>query len=547
MSVLYDPLGVRTVKPSTWPQYPFDSPPKVSKFSKPGYTIFEEADVRIPMRDGVKLAADIFRPSAPGQKFPGLLAVSAYSRQIPRTALPLGQNEAGITEFWVPRGYAQVIVDVRGSNESEGSWDMMGPQEQRDLFDLVEWIAEQPWCDGNVGMTGCSYFGWSQLMAATQRPPHLKAIFAFDAAIDLYREAFFHGGIFTSGFPNRWFEALRAENLLGGQLKDPSGMLRHFKTVLSCEYPFDGPYYQERLSWTRLNRVQIPVYFACDWTFYSLHLRGAFEGWESVGNVPKRMLIGPKLVPFRPMKAYHYEALRWYDYYLKEMDTRVMDGLPIQLYIPGQDRWRGEREWPLARTQWRQFFLAGEAGKGERRLVDDTGPDSFGIYDYDPSGSEALLGRPKLVYRSEPLSCDLEVTGPLALYLWASSTASDTDWFVNFKDEAPDGQLHELTRGWLRASHRELDTARSKTWRPFHPHVKAEPLTAKEAYEFAIEIWPTSKLFKAGHRLRLEIASCDDQSDPKRYHRALARPASNTILEGRSYPSRLLVPVIPSQ
>ena len=542
-----DSTGIRSVNPSAWPQFPFDNPPKIPEYSKPIYSIQEETDGRIPMRDGVRLAADIFRPSASGQKFPALLAVSPYTRQLQRTVVPSHQNEAGITEFWVPRGYAHIVVDVRGSNDSEGTWDMMGPKEQQDLFDLIEWIAQQPWCDGNVGMTGCSYFGWSQLMAASQQPPHLKAIFAFDAAIDLYREAYFHGGIFCGGWAGFWFASVASENLTGPRLKDPSGMQHHFKTVLDIDYPFDVPYYQERLSWPRLNRIQIPVYFVCDWSFYSLHLRGAFEGWEGVGDIPKRMLIGPVPRPRRPLGAYHQEALRWYDYYLKGMDTRIMDGPPIQLYIPGLNRWRGEREWPLARTQWREFFLSGETAKSNRKLEDNSGPDTVGIIDYNPANPETRRGGPRLVYRSEPLSQDLEVTGPLALYLWASSTASDTDWFVSFRDEAPDGQSAELTVGRLRASHRELDSARSKPWRPFHPHTKADPLIPNQAYEFAIEIWPTSNLFKAGHRLRLELSNCDDQTDFRRRHEPLLTPAKNRVLEGRHYPSRLLVPVVPTR
>ena len=536
--------GVRTVNPTGVPQFPFDRPPRVRESSKPSYATRRADTVRIPMRDGVTLAADVLRPSAPGQKFPALLAVSPYSRQLQHTALPSGQNEAGISEFWVPRGYAHVMMDVRGSNDSGGSYDLMGPLEQHDLFDAIEWLARQPWCNGNVGMIGCSYFCWSQLMAATQRPPHLKAIFAFDAATDLYRDAFFHGGIFSDGFALTWFDALRSENLLGERLKDVSGMQRHRKAILGWEHPFDGPYYQERLSWKRLDRITIPVYFVCDWAFFMLHLRGAFEGWEAVGNIPKRMAIGPQPKPFRPMSAYHGEALRWYDFHLKGMNTGVMDGPPIQLYIPGRDRWRGEQEWPLARTQWREFFLGGKAGNAVRTLADSAGRDGQAAYTYDPASPEARTGNPRLVYRTEPLDSDLEVTGPIALNLWASSSAPDTDFLVSFRDEAPDGQVRELTRGWLRASHRRLDTARSRPWRPFHPHLKPELLTPGEAYELAIEIWPTSNLFKAGHRIRLEIASSDDQSE-LRHHTSLAALARNTILEGRSHPSRLLLPVIP--
>ena len=479
MSLLsYDRLGVKTVNPITWPQVPFNEPPKTPEQSKPLFTI-DESETLIPMRDGVRLAADIYRPSTYGQKFPALLATSPYSRQIQRSMVPNAQNESGITQFWVPRGYAHVVVDVRGSNDSEGSWDMWGPMEQQDLFDLVEWIAEQPWCDGNVGMTGASYFSRSQLAAATQQPPHLRAIFAFEASTDRYRDSFFHGGILSSQWARAWFDRVWRHSNRGDQLKDPSGIARHSSIILGQELPFDGPYYQERGTFFKLDQIKIPAYFSCEWALINLHLRGAFAGWERV-NSPKRMFISPRATPPRPMGAFHVEALRWYDYHLKGMDTGVMEGPPIQLYVQGLDRWRREEEWPLARTQWREFFLAG--GK----LVETSGADSEASYNYDPASREAIFGKPELVYRTEPLGQDLEVTGPLALYLWATSTATDTDWLVTFNDEGPEGGVHELCRGWLRASHRELDNKLSKPYQPFHPHTRSELLIPNEAYEFAI-------------------------------------------------------------
>lgn len=164
-----NPNRVRTAFPSTWPQYPYDAEPKTPEQSAPVHAIQAELDVRAAMSDGVRLALDVFRPHAVGERFPALVSVSPYTRQLQQTVVPVGQNEAGITEFWVPRGYAHVVVDVRGTNDSEGSWDHWGPREQRDLREIIEWVAEQPWCDGNVGMMGCSYFGMNQLQAEIGR------------------------------------------------------------------------------------------------------------------------------------------------------------------------------------------------------------------------------------------------------------------------------------------------------------------------------------------------------------------------------------------
>ncbi len=539
-----NPNSIRTISPSAWPQYPFDEEPKTPERSEPRYSIFPEYDLRIQMRDGVRLAADVFRPWAPGEKFPALVSWSPYSRQLQQTLTPIGQNEAGLTEFWVPRGYAQVIIDVRGSNDSEGAWDMYGPTEQEDLAEAIEWVARQPWCDGNVGMMGCSYFARSQLFAAEQQPPSLKAIFPYDALTDVYRHNYFHGGI-ASGFARMWFSSLAFLNFWGGRLKDPSGFHHHFRTVLGLEYPLDCEYYQERSAGPRLHKVKIPAYFGCDWQFYNLHLPGVFGGWEGVGDIPKRMLVGPAPVPRRPFANYHQEALRWYDHWLRGMDTRVMEGPRIQLYIQGENCWRSEGEWPLARTQWRELFLGGAKQGLEGELLDSAGPDGERTYEYEPSSREARFGRPKLVYRTEPLSEPIEVTGPMALHLVAQSSAADTDWFVVFSDEAPGGGVSILTKGWLRASHREVDPARSKRWQPWHPHTREIPLKPDQPEEFAIEVVPTSNLFKPGHRIRLEVASCDSLAENFAWHHeALVTPAKNTVIEGKSG-SHLLLPVIP--
>ena len=531
---------IKTVDPSTWPQYPFDQDPAVPECSAPSYEIHDDTDVMIAMRDGVRLSADIFRPVAPGRRFPALIAISPYTRHVQRTMIVNGQNESGITAFWVPRGYAHVLIDVRGTNESDGDWDHMGPIERRDLFDMIEWVAGQPWCDGNVGMTGESYYAWSQLMAAAEQPPHLKAIFPQCGSVDLYRERYMHGGILQRGV-GCWFYLLRE---LNGRKSDFSGINLHQRTIMAMEEPFDGPYYQERLSWPRLDRISTPTYIAGSWRHVGSHLRGAFGAWEGIGSTHRRMLIGPSPRPRKPMGAYHLEALRWYDRHLKGMDTGIDDGPPIQLWIPGADRWRGEHEWPLARTEWREYFLSGGSG-APGGLESSPGPDTETSYTHDPGSREAYLGSPRVAFCTEPLDRDLEVTGPMALTMWASSSATDTDWFATVSDEAPDGRLRELTNGWLRASHREIDAARSRPWQPFHPHVRADPLTPGEACEFAIEVWPTSNVFRAGHRLRLEIASCDDQTRLSSTHAALPVLATNTVLHGRSHPSRLLVPVIP--
>jgi predicted acyl esterase len=258
------------------------------------------------------------------------------------------------------------------------------------------------------------------------------------------------------------------------------------------------------------------------------------------------MLIGPESNPRRPVAEYHQEMLRWYDCWLKGMDTGIMEGPPIQLWIRGDNTWRSENEWPLARTQWRDLYLTGPAGGLEGGLDWTEGPVGERRYEYAPGGRDWLWGRPRLTYRTEPLGRELEITGPLQLDLWVTSTARDMDFFIVFKDEGPDGSTETLTKGWLRASHRAVDPARSTQNQPWHPHTVIEELSPGEPAKLEIELISTCNVFKRGHRVRLEIASSDCMPEnPFWYHRGLINPAVNTILEGKPHASKLRVPVIP--
>ena len=184
------------------------------RVSQPQYSMVEEKDRFVAMRDGVRLACDIYRPDAPGQKFPALLSTSLYGKNIQKVTderRPLsprhgnGGQEAGDTRFFVSRGYVHVIADSRGAGDSEGEYNFQGQIEQQDGYDLIEWIASQPWCDGNVGMLGMSYFAVVQNLIATTQPPHLKAIAPYEAYTDRYRHSVYQGGLFNEGFFHQWW------------------------------------------------------------------------------------------------------------------------------------------------------------------------------------------------------------------------------------------------------------------------------------------------------------------------------------------------------
>lgn len=539
--------GLRTSFPQAYPQHPFNSPPDSRELSVPKYAIRADTDQMIAVRDGVQLALDVFRPVAPaGARFPALVGFGPYTRQLQQTDVPMGHNEAGIKEFWVPRGYAMVFVDVRGTNGSEGLWDMYGDIEAADLVDVIEWIAEQSWCTGSIGTTGQSYYSRTALRAATLRPPSLKAVFAYDAATDSYRDTFFHGGIPSEGMQRRWLGSVRSLNTRSGRATPEQRRAFEERThdVVGLRNPLDGPYWQSRSAGPGLPAIHIPVYFGVRWSFASLHLRGAFLGWQGTGNIPKRMFIGPDPQPNAPHATYHLEALRWYDHWLKDLDTGVMDGEPIQLWIPGLDEWRSESEWPLARTEWRKLYLGGFEESGSGSLTWEANDAAESSWTVEPGSEDWLWGRPKMIYRTAPFADAVEMTGPLQLDLRLASDAHDADIFVLLLDEAPDGSTRLLTRGWLRASHREVDHQKCRVNQPWHPHKSLAPLQPGEPVVLNIEIIPNSNVYHIGHRLRLEIAGSDSMPEnSEMYHRGHLHRCTNTIFYGEE--TVLHVPFIP--
>jgi len=563
--------------------------------SKPMYEIKTEKNVRVKMRDGILIACDVYRPDAEGQ-FPAILSMSPYGKDIQRLNVPpksreLGEEwgviESGDTEYLVSRGYAHVIIDVRGVGYSEGTFDCCQRKEQEDGYDLVEWAAHQPWCNGNVGMLGISYPAFIQYLVAAQQPPHLKAIFPHDGWGDMYRDVSHHGGIFMHGWlPDDWttdlamgFNArpaslsMYSEEELKRQVEKwlkHEVLNKHEKMVNSLLHPpykpiifdwiineFDGPYYWERSAYTKWDKIKVPTYLGPEFHDYpvAMHLPGAINGWAGI-KAPKKLAIRPE-APEVPFHEFHDEVVRWYDYWLKGIDTGIMDEPPIKVWVRGAEEWKYAHDWPLPETKWTDYYL-----RTNNLLIEEGTPtteeavDSFNHKPVFPvtMGSTPLDPMPEyLSYSTEPLNQDTEVIGHIALYLYASIATDDADFIVKVKDVSPDGTEFVLSRGWLKASHREVDKKKSKPWQPYHPHLRAIPVVPDEINEYAIEIRPIANLFRKGHKIKLEIWSCDYPSDPMDVtlswptwsHLSYDKETSYKIYHSLRYPSRLLLPRIP--
>lgn len=566
-----------------------------SEESKPVWKVKIEKNLYVKMRDGKRIAVDVYRPDGE-DKSPAILAMSPYGKDVqaikvaPRPFnMEYVRNEAGDIDFFVTRGYAFVVADCRGTGYSEGRYDFCSRKEQEDGYDLVEWIGKQPWCNGNVGMTGVSYYAVIQFLVAAQQPPHLKALFAHDGWTDLYRDAFHHGGILIVGWLPEWttigmlskrgpdhpepasktlysevelrrrVEKLRSNTviskspLLSNVLLFPEYMPLLFDWLVNEE---DGPYYWERSAYTKFEKVKVPVYLGSEMHAYPvvMHLPGAFRAWEGI-EAPKKLVIRAE-VPRRPFQEFHDEILRWFDHWLKGMNTEVMDEPPIKIWVRGAEEWKYAREWPLAETRWAKYYLESNGLLTESQPRDEAPPDTF---HYEPilpvlETPYPLDRMPEyLSYTTDPVKQDTEILGPIALDLYASISSEDADFITKVKDIGPDGSESVLSRGWLKASHREIDEKKSRPWQPYHPHTKSTPVVPGEINEYSIEIRPIANLFKKGHKIQLEIWPCDFPKEPMDLtlswptwnHLPCDKETSYRIYHTKTYPSHLLLPMIP--
>jgi predicted acyl esterase len=545
--------------------------------------ILVEKDVAIPLRDGARLAADVLRP-AQGGRVPALLTIGAYQKDkvwIPPDDLEEKQNplmnwETPNPEWWVPKGYAAVRIDTRGTGKSPGRTAPWSLQESLDFYDAIEWAARQPWCSGKVGLLGISYFAITQWLVANHQPPSLKAIIPWEGFADLYRDALFHGGILNQ-FMLNWFVTHLCHHLVGRAYRDnpdtfaPDALWRWVRNSLDT-----GAFKDEQAQW---DKITLPLFSVGNWSGMGLHLRGNTEGFMRAASRHKKLRIhaGTHVHPFYTEKA-REEQLRFLEHWLKGVDNGVMDEPPVTLFIRhgnGKGEWRHEHEWPLARTRWSKFYLDLSAPRGAANTgaLVETNPAETASRTYFASGltkggsssasstflaSGAMQAGMGVSLDSAPFAEDTEITGPVAARLWVESSSEDMDLFLTIRNIDPDGndvweigqqgQQVPVAKGWLRVSHRELDEALSLPYRPYHQHRRRLYLQPGEIVAVDVEIWPTSMVFRKGHRLRLDIQPRDGVGSVHYTHyHADYNTGTNTIHAGGERESYLLLPVIPAQ
>ena len=557
------------------------------------YDVIVERNVPAKMRDGVVLRADIYRPKADG-KFPVLLTRSPYDKR--------GNAEFGL--LGAAHGYVVVAQDVRGRYTSEGEWYTF-KHESQDGFDTVEWAAALPYSNGMVGMFGGSYVGATQMLTAIAAPPHLAGILPIVTASNYHENWTYQGGAFEQWFDQSWTTGLSA-NAFDRRMARDSYATRWDAKLPLADYPLLDPgtpagladYYVDWLAhpafddyWKQLSiedhysQIQVPALHVAAW--YDLFQDGSLRnymgikahgGSEAARNGQRLVVIvgghagsGPVIgeVDFGKDSVFDEDALalRWYDYLLKGIDNGMGSEKPVQIFVMGKNAWRSEPDWPLERAQSTRYYLHSQ---GNANTLSGTGTLATSVpaaepadkYTYDPADPAPTHGGPLccdgghqpggafdqrpvenradvLVYTTPAFKQDTEVTGNITLELYASSSAVDTDFTGKVVDVGPDGFARNVTEGILRGRYRSS-------------REKAELMNPEEVYKLTLNLWSTSNVFLAGHKLRLEVTSSNFprfdrnlNTGENQAHSTRMVKAVNAIYHDAKHPSALIVPVVP--
>ncbi len=556
------------------------------------YAVTVQTNVRARMRDGVALVCDIYRPNTVG-KFPVLLTRTPYNRKDPATGMYLASN-----------GYVVILQDTRGRFDSEGEFYPFR-YEANDGYDTIEWAAALPYADGKVGTFGGSYVGATQMLAASTNPPHLTGIFPYVTAMEYYEGWTYEGGAlmqwfassWTSGLivdtvtrktsalqrPRQWVEQLPAEEYRLFNLPTTAEVAPYFRDWV--EHETDDEYWRAIKISEHYGQMNVKALHAGGW--HDIFSGGSIRNFMRMrkeaptpeARAGQRLLFGPwahaatspegKIgdVTFGPQAVLDMNAtiVKWYDYVLKGKQNEFATGAPVTIFVLGDNVWRDEKEFPLARAQATRYYL--HAGKGANSINGDgvistvapqnERPDSF---EYDPASPVRTIGgrlccgglppgpadqspnesrTDVLVYSTPVLQRDVEVTGFITAELYAATSAVDTDFTAMLVDVDAQGYARYLGDGIIRARYRN-STA------------KAEMIEPGKVYKYTLDLWATSNVFKAGHRIRVYVSS----SNFPRFNRNLNTgektfggtrmvKARQTIYHDAEHPSALVLPVIP--
>ncbi|MFB6468715.1 CocE/NonD family hydrolase [Cytobacillus sp. Hz8] len=574
--------------------------------------ILVEKNVPCKMRDGVVLYADIYRPDREGT-FPVLLTRLPYSKDLPHYS-----HRYLDTNRLVENDFVVIVQDVRGRFQSEGEFQSFN-QEAEDGYDTVEWAATLPYSTGKVGMFGMSYYGYTQLLAAVRKPPHLTAIFPTMTLNDLRNGFDYRNGVYLAGLSETWslesiaadmlkrkHENLQERNEAIQKVADSLNNIEDFYRFApinqwpplrelgvtdyffeELSHPIEEDDYWEKSSIAdKYKDLDVPAFHLSGWydCFTGPTLTNYVEMTKS--EQLQKLIVGPwthgNFASVQGECSFGVQSsgdwidlkenitdlhIRWFDYWLKGMDTGIETEPPVKIFIMGVNKWRDEMEWPLERTQYTNFYLhsKGQANtkNGDGHLsMNQPEEEETDTFIFDPNhpvptkGGGTLFAaslamgpgpidqslneerEDVLVYSTNPLTEAIEVTGPIKVKLWASTDAKDTDFVAKLVDTAPDGRAIILTEGIVNAKYRNGN--------------KSEKELNGEIVAYEIDLWATSNVFLPGHQITLEISSSSfPQYAPNlntgksMLESKEAVKAQQMIYHNEKYPSHMILPIIP--
>jgi putative CocE/NonD family hydrolase len=564
------------------------------EISQPTYKVIEELDVKVTMRDGIRLSTNIYRPDASG-RFPVLLMRTPYDNG--------GIKNTG-AHFYAQRGYVVVVQDTRGRFESEGIFDAF-QSEALDGYDTQQWIGDQFWSNRKIGTFGSSYVGFTQWITAPLQCPYLITMVTSKTFTDLHDVIYLNGCFLSDVFTPWSINMTKPYNLdIESITRLTDSALRSLPLISQDSsvgwripflkdwllHPGHDKYWDRTFVGNNFSKIKTSVYNIGGW--YDIFLNATLNNYTSMTTSsidPKirkkqKLIIGPWVHKTSGRKVgvldFGEDAsesnivtelqLRWFDNQLKGINNGIMEEPPVRIFVMGENKWRFENEWPLARTKYQNYYfhskgnantLSGDGllstelpkfEKSDRFIYDPDNPlptvasvdsynqlsietrESMGPYDQTSTETREDV----LEYTTPPLKNSVEVTGNVQVILFASSSAVNTDFTAKLVDVYPDGSAIRLCEGIIRASHRDLNNTPSNI----------EP---GKVYKFTIDLWATSNLFKEGHKIRVEVSS----SNFPRFDRNLntgnsyatninSIKAEQTIYHSKDFPSCIVLPVI---
>jgi uncharacterized protein len=571
--------------------------------------IIKLTDVKVPLRDGSYVCADVFRPADDGQH-PVVMNQGFYGKSFDHgcicgdedakakeeledrffTGNPDGlqyeNHESVDSSVWVPNGYVCIRVDARGVGNSPGLQAPFSVQQAEDYYDAIEWAGTQPWSNGNVGLWGMSYLAITQHTVASLQPPHLKAMIALGTDSDLYNEAIYGGGLFGEGFWTWWRMAMAGHNFCG-ERRETDWMAQMLAT------PFDDPaaYGVNGSIFMRpeIGKATAPVWIVGPQTGVVIHQLGSSETFiRSTGVQAKKFDFVDAWFPYSYQESTIAEHLRFFDHWLKGADNGAMDGAPVRVQVRtgnGGHYISDEAEWPIARTAYRRWYLdaapsdwQGDGRRSDFLRISENVPTAEAEARYDahldigrPSMSPAgsVGGTPRwttgVSFVSDPVPEDMVLAGYMKAGLWVSSTSRDMDVFVSLRvlDEfdreiryeslvppIDPTNIHPVGHGLLKVSHRAIDAARSTEYWPVHTHAEADyrPLEDGEIVAIEVGLYPSSAVIRQGCRLRIDVQPYSPAGLPSRaYDESYHAGASNAVYTGPDHPSYVQLPIVPAK